>query len=69
MSHDLSTRIVNALEQVCKLGCRRVHEIINDMESGYAPKEIDELGDRDRKVVLDELKKIMDIYKNGACDN
>jgi hypothetical protein len=67
MSYDLSTRVVNALEHVCKLGCRRVHEVIKDMESGHAPKEIGELGDRDRKRVLDELKKIMDIYKNRTC--
>lgn len=67
MSHDLSTRVVHALEHVCKLGCRRVHEVIRDLESGHAPKEMDDLGERDRKRVLDELKKIMEIYNNRAC--
>jgi hypothetical protein len=67
MSPDLSKRVINTLEHVCKLGCRRVNEIIRDLESGRAPKEIDDLGDRDRKRVLHELKQIMDVYKDGAC--
>jgi len=67
MSPDLPHRVVNALEHVCRLGCRRVHEVIRDLESGHAPKEIDDLGDRDRKRVLHELKQIMDVYKDSAC--
>lgn len=63
----MSKCVVNALEHVCKLGCRRVHEVIHDLESGHAPKEINDLGVHDRKLVLNELKKIMDIYKNRTC--
>jgi hypothetical protein len=67
MSPDLPKRVVYALDHICKLGCRRVHEVIRDLESGRAPKEIDNLGDNDRKHVLRELKQIMDVYKDGAC--
>jgi hypothetical protein len=67
MSPVLSRRVMNALEHVCKLGCRRVHEVIHDLESGRAPKEIDDLGDHERKRVLHELKQIMNVYKDGAC--
>ena len=69
MSPDLPQRVVNALEHVCELGCRRVHEIIHDLQSGRSPKEIEDLGDCDRKRVLHELKQIMDVYKDGTCDS
>jgi hypothetical protein len=67
MSHHLSKQVVNALEHVCKLGCRRVHEVIHDLESGQSAEGIDDLNERDRMCVLHELKKIMDIYKHSTC--
>ena len=67
MSHDLPGRVMHAVEHVCTHGCRRVNEVIRDLEAGRLPIELRGLGSIERRQVLEELKQIMAVYEHGTC--
>lgn len=61
MSHE---KVHKAVEDICKLGCTMVNEIIDTLEHGEDIAETDELTRTERGELLDELKTIMNVYEN-----
>ena len=62
MNPDLSDHARIAVESICGLGCDRVNEIIDALESGQNVRETAGLDRSDRDQVLQELKDIMSVY-------
>ena len=66
MNPDLSDDARTAVESICGLGCDRVNEIIDALESGRAVHETAGLDRSDRSRVLQELKDIMSVYERDS---
>ena len=66
MNPDLSDHARTAVESICGLGCDRVNEIIDALESGHSVKETAGLDRSDRYQVLRELKDIMSVYERDS---
>ena len=64
--HQLSEWVDHSVDRICRLGCRRVGEIIRRMESGERVAEVAGLSPQERQAVLTELRSIMAVY-GGAC--
>lgn len=64
---DLPARVQSTIESICELGCDRVIEIIDALESGTAIEETRGLDKTDRQQVLIELKAIMAVYDNNQA--
>ena len=62
MAHDLPAHVRLTVESICELGCERVNEIIDTLESGLSVNETSGLEASDRRLVLSELKAIMAVY-------
>ena len=66
MNPDLSDDARTAVESICGLGCDRVNEIIDALESGDSVQETAGLDRSDRHLVLQELKEIMSVYDRDS---
>jgi len=62
MNHNLPAHVGAIVETICELGCERVNEIIDDLESGNPVKETSGLDSGERRLVLLELRAIMAVY-------
>lgn len=67
MNPDLSDDARSAVESICALGCERVNEIIDALESGCSVRETAGLARSDRSRVLQELKEIMSVYDRDSA--
>ena len=61
MSHE---KVSKAVEDICKLGCTTVNEIIETLEQGEDVAETNQLTRSERGELLHELKSIMNVYEN-----
>ncbi len=62
-------RIETCLEQICLLGCRRVREIIRQLEQHQEVEQAASLTPGQRDSLLRELKSIMAVYdRSGNCE-
>ena len=59
-------KIAHCIEVLCQRGCKEVSLIILALERGEAMAEVQELNERERQVVLHELKSIMAVYQEGG---
>jgi hypothetical protein len=57
-----SHKTIKMVEDICKLGCNRVNEIIEQLERGESIGETTNLGQDETNTLLQELKSIMAIY-------
>lgn len=57
----------NVVEKICHQGCKTVYQCIDKMEKSEDFAEISELDEAQRKIVLKELKDIMDVYDGKLC--
>ncbi len=64
MNQDLPAHVRTTVESICALGCDRVNEIIDELESGNTVLETTGLDQTDQHQVLRELKEIMAVYDN-----
>lgn len=55
-------KIQDIVAQICDLGCTRIRQLIESMETGVAIRETRTLNTAECQVVLTELKSIMAIY-------
>jgi hypothetical protein len=60
MSHDKVSKVV---EDICRLGCTTVNEIIETLEHGDDVSQTKQLSRDERGELLHELKSIMDVYQ------
>ena len=67
MNQGLPDQVRSAVEAICELGCVRVNEIIDSLESGHSVLETGGLNASDRKLVLNELKAIMAVYEKDPA--
>ena len=58
----LTTEVDAHVARICDLGCRRVYEVIAELERGQSSDATRSLSDSLRAVVLAELKAVMAIY-------
>ena len=58
----LSPHLQQIIEKLCGNGCRRVRDIIREIETGQKQKEMADLTADETRLVLTELKSIMDVY-------
>jgi hypothetical protein len=59
-------RIDRCVELICELGCQTVREVIVAMERGEEMPQLAGLDSAEKLAVLEELKKVMDVY-DGPC--
>lgn len=55
-------KVHKAVEDICKLGCTTVNEVIDILEKGDDVAESEALDKHERNELLKELKAIMDVY-------
>ena len=55
-------RVEHVVEAVCSLGCKAVHGVIAQLESGGFVAEAAELTRFERRRVVEELKDVMSVY-------
>ena len=56
----------HCVDRICRLGCRRVSDIIHRLEQGERVAEVAGLSPGERRAVLAELQSIMAVY-GGSC--
>ncbi|MCU7834290.1 MAG: hypothetical protein KZQ83_03470 [gamma proteobacterium symbiont of Taylorina sp.] len=56
-------KLTQYLEILCQSGCETVNATIEAMEKNQTTSLIDELNDDEQRIVLQELKSIMSVYK------
>ena len=67
LSEAIDQQLVDdCVEAICDLGCRRVGEIIHQLEHEEPVVETSHLDAHARHAVLTELKSIMAVY-GGVC--
>lgn len=59
-------RIAQCIEALCQRGCKEVSRVILALERGEPMAEVQELNAGERQAVLDELKSIMAVYREGG---
>jgi len=57
-----SHKTIRIIEDICKLGCHHVNEIIEQLERGESIGETTNLSQDETSTLLHELKSIMAIY-------
>ena len=67
MNPELPAHVRLTIETICELGCERVNEIIDSLESGTGVSETTGLDESDQRMVLMELKEIMAVYENDPA--
>ena len=67
MNPDLPDHVRSVIESICELGCDRVNEIIDTLESGNTAAETRDLDITEQQHVLTELKEIMAVYDNDQA--
>ncbi len=50
------------MEQICNLGCAAVYRVLDTVDRGGQPSELDGLDDELRVLVLAELRSVMAVY-------
>ena len=55
-------KVHKAVEDICKLGCIAVNQVIQTLEMGEHVAEAGKLSSAERSELLSELKEIMDVY-------
>lgn len=55
-------KVHKAVEDICKLGCTTVNQVIDTLEQGNDVAESEALDKHERNELLKELKAIMDVY-------
>lgn len=59
-------KIAHCIEVLCQKGCKEVSLIILALERGEVMAETQELDENELQVVLQELKSIMAVYREGG---
>jgi len=62
MNPDPPSHLQDVIDSICELGCDRIREIIQSLESGNSVSEIVGLEHDEQHCVLIELKTIMSVY-------
>ncbi|MES9844075.1 MAG: hypothetical protein ABW162_14930 [Candidatus Sedimenticola sp. PURPLELP] len=60
------TKIDACVEAICNKGCQEVRLDISLLEQGDNPPEVRNLSERERSLVLNELKTIMSVYGDSC---
>ncbi|MDQ7016472.1 MAG: hypothetical protein Q9N68_08875 [Gammaproteobacteria bacterium] len=55
--------VTQHVEQFCKQGCQQVYRIIASLEQGEELREVRTLAPKERRLLLTELKSIMQVYQ------
>ena len=58
------TKITQAVESICAMGCSSVNAIIETIEAGNDVEGFDQYTDMEISVILKELKIIMAVYND-----
>lgn len=59
-------KIAHCIEVLCQKGCKEVSLIILALERGEVMAETKELNENELQAVLQELKSIMAVYREGG---
>jgi hypothetical protein len=66
MSHEQNTsprlQAERVVEQICNLGCAAVYQVLDAVDRGERPNELDGLDAEVHAVVLTELRSVMAVY-------
>ncbi len=55
------------LEDIAQRGCLEVNQFISQLNAGKNPAPLDELEEKERQYIHDELKSVMAVYEGGVC--
>ena len=55
------------LEDIAQRGCLEVNQFITQLDAGKMPAPLDELEEKEREYIHDELKSVMAVYEGGVC--
>ena len=61
-----SSRTARCIEILCQKGCKEVSRVILALEREEPMAEVRDLDKSERQAVLDELKSIMAVYREGG---
>lgn len=62
------THLDSTLETLGQLGCRRISTMLHQIEQDETPEEMTEFSIEERDYLYTELKEVMAVYGNKACD-
>ena len=60
-------KVEQAVEDICELGCRKVHKVIAELSSRQSSPLTSHYNPDQRRAILDELTEIMSFY-DTPCD-
>jgi len=58
------TKVTQAVEMICAMGCTSVNAIIVTLESGKSIKGLEQFSDEEITFLTEELKAIMAVYES-----
>jgi len=58
------TKITQAVESICLLGCSSVNAVIKTIESGKTVEGLNQFNEQEISIIVNELKAIMSVYNN-----
>lgn len=58
----MQNQLDECIEKVCQEGCEEVRKNIETLEKGGLPESLNTLNEKERRIVLEELKIIMSVY-------
>lgn len=62
MSNALPKHLQPIIDTICSAGCKKVNEIIEILDNDGHTEETVELSEKERRLVLHELRIIMSVY-------
>ncbi len=60
---DLPSHLQAVVDAVCERGCEATNEIIAELEAGKTPREMGAINSQESRLILKELKGIMQVYQ------
>ncbi|GMR01075.1 MAG: hypothetical protein BMS9Abin19_0427 [Gammaproteobacteria bacterium] len=69
MNPDLSKKISSKIELLCESGCTQVSQLLEKASNGNELVELAEFSPSEIKQIIDELGKIMAVYKTSDADD
>ncbi len=63
MNPDLSEKVSSKIEALCESGCTQINQLLEKAGDGKEIEELAEFNASEIKQIIDELEKIMAVYK------
>ena len=60
---ELPSHLQAVVDAICERGCEATNEIIAELEAGNTPSEMAAIDNQESRLVLQELKGIMQVYQ------